>query len=200
MNFDASKAFELRNRMINTIMHDKASISILLISGAVDRLRNHLVNFIPTPDDQPEFSRNLHECISRLSDPDNNTNQVAYEVKNVGIHATQTFHQQIAKFIMQNFQDTLESEESQPHEIRMAIRGFGAMAAVCKRLCEPKHFSERFDLVMQRTEFSYYTNDRLKRREVLPNTCCTTSNRSPRLRTSWTRFPVPKLKRLRRSL
>lgn len=228
--FIGNKAVELRTRMINTIQSlfkdDKASTSMTLISGAVNGLCNLLVNFMPSVEDDPEFSKNLYECMVQLSDPDVHAGSISnrtafrnmlkmlhqhggfhdipnflfrdfktwhqvltkwirsktYEDKNVGIHAMQMFHQQIANviehrrseddkrillFFMKHFQDTLESAESQPHEIRIAIRGFGAMAAACKLLLEPKYLSERFDLVMQRTQFSYFTNDRLKRREVL---------------------------------
>lgn len=106
----------------------------------------------------------------------------SYDDKNAGVQATQTFHHQVARvleerrndddkriliFFMKHFQDTLESPESQPHEIRIAIRGFGSMAAACKLLLDSKYLSERFDIVMQRTEYSYHTKDRLKRRDVL---------------------------------
>jgi DNA-dependent protein kinase catalytic subunit len=229
-NFNLNKAVELRNKMLNTIQSlfkdDKASTSMILISGAVEGLRSHLVNFTPSLQEDPTFSEKLYECMVQLSDPDkypgSSSNRVAfrnmlqivhqygglndipqllfrdykiwqtvlskwisskaYEDKNAGVHAMQMFHQQIAKvleqrnseedkrillFFMKYFQDTLKSSESQPHEIRIAVRGFGAMAVACKLLLEPKYLSERFDLVMQRTEYSYNTNDRLLRREVL---------------------------------
>lgn len=106
----------------------------------------------------------------------------SYEDRNAGVQAVQTFHQQIANvleersneddkaillFFMKYFESTLKSPESQAHEIRIAIRGFGSMAAACKLLLDSKYLSERFDLVMQRTEFSYHTKDSSKRREVL---------------------------------
>lgn len=228
--FINNTAVDLRNKMMNTIQSlfkdDKADISLMLVSGAVDGLKNHLVNFTPTIEEDPDFSRKLYECMVQLSDPDRHAtsgvnrvafrhmleiltqfgslhdipsllfndyktwqsvllkwvNQNSYQDKIVGVHAMQAFHQQIANvleqrrndddkrvllFFMKYFQDTLEKPDSQPHEIRIAIRGFGAMAAACKLLLEPKFLSERFDLVMQRTEYSYNTNDRLKRREVL---------------------------------
>lgn len=227
--FPPSKAEELRNKMLNTIQSlfkdDKATTSLMLISGAVDGLKNHLINFTPPLADDPAFSEKLYECMLQLSDPDKfpgSTNRVAfrnmlllihahadvhtipsllfrdyklwhkqlikwitsssYDDKFSGIQATQSFHQQIANvlesvssdedertllFFMKYFQETLESPNSQPHQIRIAIRGIGLMAAACKLLLEPKYLSERFDLVMQRTEFSYHTKDRLKRREVL---------------------------------
>jgi DNA-dependent protein kinase catalytic subunit len=109
-------------------------------------------------------------------------NSKSYEDRIVGIQACHTFHQQISEvlqalenednrrvllFFIKFFQDTLKSPNSQSHEIQIAIRGFGLMAAPCKLLVEPKYLSELFDLVMQRTEYSYHTSDRLKRREVL---------------------------------
>ena len=227
--FPLSKGTQLLNKMINTIQtlfkDDKATTSLMMISGAVEGLKNHLINFSPTIDDDPQFSEKLYECMLQLSDPDkfpSASNKVAfrnmlqlihlhgglhnipgflyrdyklwhkvlakwissksYDDKAAGILATQSFHQQVAKvieedkneedkrtllFFMKFFQETLESPKSQPHEIRIAIRGFGFMAAACKMHLEPKYLSERFDLVMQRTEFSYHTKDRLKRREVL---------------------------------
>lgn len=110
-------------------------------------------------------------------------NSKTYDDKSCGVRAMQSFHKQVASvlekcngrdddkkvlmFFMNFFQETLESPKSQPHEIRIAIRGFGSMATACKLLLEPKYLSERFDLVMQRTEYSYHTKDRMKRREVL---------------------------------
>lgn len=229
--FDKNKAVELRNKLLNTIQtlfkDDKATTSLTLISGAVDGLRSHLVNFAPTAEEDPQFSEELYECMVQLSNPEKlpsnaSSNRVAfrnmlmivqqyggfdripvllfrdyrmwhqvlltwigsksYEDKNAGVQATQTFHTQIANvleqrqidddkrvllFFMKYFEDTLKSPKSQPHEIRIAIRGFGSMAVACKLLLEPKYLSERFDLVMQRVEYSYHTKDRLKRREVL---------------------------------
>lgn len=229
--FIENKAAELRNKLLTIIQSlfkdDKASISLTLISGAVEGLKLHLVNFTPTLEEDPQFSVKLYDCMVQLSDPEHlpssaSSNRVAfrnmlqivhlygglydipqfmfrdfkmwqkllviwmnsksYEDKNAGVQAVQTFHQQIANvieercnhddkrillFFMKYFEDTLKSPDSQPHEIRIAIRGFGSMAAACKLLLDPKYLSERFDLVMQRTEYSYHTKDRLKRREVL---------------------------------
>lgn len=108
--------------------------------------------------------------------------QKAYDDKNAGIMAMQTFHASIAKvledrknpedrkvllFFMRYFKETLEAATSEPHEIRISIKGFGSMAAACRILLEPKYLCELFDLVMQRTEYSYHTKDSMKRREVL---------------------------------
>lgn len=228
--FSQETAAEVRNKMLETILSlfkdDRASVSLTLISGAVEGLKRHLENFTPTPEQDPKFSEKLYNCIKQLTDPEkiaDSSNRVpfrnmlhmlhrygglheipgflfrdctkhwhkvlikwisskSYDDKNAGVHATQTFHQQIASvleqrkneedkrvllFFMKYFQETLESPESQPHEIRIAIRGFGSMAAACKILLDPKYLSERFDLVMQRTEYSYHTKDHNKRREVL---------------------------------
>lgn len=227
--FPSQLAVELRNRMMNAIQSlfkdDRATISLMMVSGAVQGLKDHLINFSPSLEDDPQFSEKLYECMVQLSDPEkfpSSKSRVAfrnmlllihshgslngiprfffrdykfwhkllgmwidsnsYDDKNAGILATQTFHQQIAQvleddhdetstpvllFFMRYFQETLESAKSQPHDIRIAIRGFGLMAAACKLMLEPKYLSERFDLVVQRTEFSYLTKDRLKRRQVL---------------------------------
>lgn len=227
--FPPHSAVELRDRMMNAIQSlfkdDRATISLMMVSGAIQGLRHHLYNFSPSLEDDPQFSDKLYECMAQLSDPDkfpSSKSRVAfrnmlllihahgslhgiprllfrdfkfwhkllnkwidsssYDDKSAGILAIQTFHQQIAQvleddhdddskpvllFFMKYFQETLESAKSQPHEIRIAIRGFGLMAAACKLMLEPKYLSERFDLVVQRTEFSYLTKDRLKRRQVL---------------------------------
>lgn len=225
--FTGRASSDLREKMLSTIQSlfkdDKASPSLILISGAAEGLKNHLVNFTPEAEDDPQFSFRLYECMVNLTDFEaTSTNRVpfrkmleivrdyahlhdipafmfrdfkrwqdvlvkwisskSYDDKNAGVHAMQTFHQQIGsvleqrsndddkkilQFFMKYFRNTLESADSQPHEIRIAIRGFGSMAAACKLLLEPKYLSELFDLVMQRTEYSYHTNDRLRRRDVL---------------------------------
>lgn len=106
----------------------------------------------------------------------------SYEDKNAGVQAMQTFHEQIAnelerrknpddkivlKYFVDFFEKTLQHSESEPHRIRIAIRGFGAMSAACKILEEKSYIVKLFDLIIQQTEHCYSTNDRLKRREVL---------------------------------
>lgn len=211
----------------NLFKDNKATSSLQLVGGAVEGLKNHLINFTPKEyENDEEFRAKLYECMIQLSDPNKhqslNTshNRVAfrnmleivhtyghlvsselfkdymrwhkvllqwlsskaYEDKNAGVHAVCTFHVEIAAnmerrkdaadkpillFFMNFFQKTLELPQSEPHEIRIAIRGFGSMAVACKILLDPKYLSERFDLVMQRTEYSYYVGDKMKRREVL---------------------------------
>lgn len=105
-----------------------------------------------------------------------------YDDQCAGVQAIQTFHERLAgameshndpadasvlDFFLNYFERTLQSQNSQPHEIRIAIRGFGAMAAACKLLKGADYLSELFNLVMQRTEYSYYTDDRLEKRKVL---------------------------------
>ena len=41
------------------------------------------------------------------------------------------------------------------------------MAGSCKLLLQESYLTDLFDLVMQRTEYSYYSSDRLKKRDVL---------------------------------
>ena len=105
-----------------------------------------------------------------------------YEDKKAGIFAMQTFHLEVSKVIeeraseddkkvllyfMHYFETTLKASKSEPHEIRIAIRGFGLMAAPCKLLLPSNYLNDLFDLVMQRTEYSYFIKDRMKRRDVL---------------------------------
>lgn len=105
-----------------------------------------------------------------------------YDDLKAGVLAMQTVHLEIAKaierrnnqndkavllFFMNYFQKTLELPTSQPHEIRIAIRGFGSFSGACKMLLEQQYLSDRFDLVMQRTEYSYFTGDESTRMEVL---------------------------------
>ena len=225
--YSSISAAKLREKMINTIQSIfkdvKVKHSTTLISGAVEGLKNHLVNFTPDGDEDSKFSFRLYECMMHFSDPSTALStrvphrkmleiihefghkldipsfffrdfkrwqnvllqwvrSKSYEDKIAGVHAMQTFHEQIANelgkqinednkkillFFMKFFRTTLEASQSEPHEIRIAIRGFGAMAEACKLLLEPNYLCELFDLVMQRTEYSYHTKDRLRRREVL---------------------------------
>lgn len=59
---------------------------------------------------------------------------------------------EILEFLQNYFKRILELSTSQAFEVRLAIVGFGLMAAPCKRLLEPKDLNELFQLVMQRTE------------------------------------------------
>lgn len=59
---------------------------------------------------------------------------------------------EILSFVQSYFKTTLESTTSQPYEIRLAIVGFGLIAAPCKRLLSAEHLNELLRLVMQRTE------------------------------------------------
>lgn len=58
----------------------------------------------------------------------------------------------ILNFFIAHFKATLQSSKSQPYEIRIAIRGFGLMAAPCKKHLSAAHLTELLMLVMQRTE------------------------------------------------
>lgn len=59
---------------------------------------------------------------------------------------------EILLFLQTYFKTTLESSKSQPFEVRLAIVGFGLIAAPCKKLLSPEHLNELLRLVMQRTE------------------------------------------------
>ncbi|XP_031631692.1 DNA-dependent protein kinase catalytic subunit-like [Contarinia nasturtii] len=59
---------------------------------------------------------------------------------------------QIFDFLQSYFKSRLESSQSQPFEVRLAIVGFGLIAAPCKKLLSREHLNELLRLVMQRTE------------------------------------------------
>lgn len=58
----------------------------------------------------------------------------------------------ILTFLQSYFKTTLVSSKSQPFEVRLAIVGFGLIAAPCKKLLSPEHLNELLCLVMKRTE------------------------------------------------
>lgn len=110
------------------------------------------------------------------------TKRENYEDKKVGISATYGFHKIISNQIqersqsedkkvlvhfMSGFKECLQSSQSQTHEIRIAIKGIGLMAGPYKVHLPVSYLTELFDLVMERTEYSYHTKDRMKRRDVL---------------------------------
>lgn len=76
--------------------------------------------------------------------------------REVAVHLLQSSNsdrcEEILKFLHEYFKTILESSNSQPFEIRLAIVGFGLLAAPCKRLLSPVHLNELFNLVMQRTK------------------------------------------------
>jgi hypothetical protein len=85
--FNKKSATDLRNKMLSTIQSlftdDKIPPSLSIISGAVEGLRNHLINFTPSIEDDPEFSERLYECMVQLSDPEkaqnsSSNNKVAF--------------------------------------------------------------------------------------------------------------------------
>lgn len=65
--------------------------------------------------------------------------------------------EEMLKFFIVFFKKTLELATSQPYEIRIAIRGFGLMAAPCKAHLSPDYLKELLLLVMQRTEIAANT-------------------------------------------
>lgn len=227
--FPPHKAVEFRNLAVSTISSsfkdDKASFPGVMISGAIEGLNMHLLNFTPTLEEDPTFAENLYEAMEWMTNPKKAEGQSRrdpfrkmlslitehsgmreipirmfhdykkwqkvflswissqnYDDQSAGVQAIQTFHERIAGVLEQHddpadatvldyflnyYESTLQNQNSQPHEIRIAIRGFGAMAAACKLLKGTNYLSQLFDLVMQRTEYSYYTNDRDERRKVL---------------------------------
>lgn len=59
---------------------------------------------------------------------------------------------EILTFLQTYFKTILESSTSQPYEVRLAIVGFGLIAAPCKRLMSAEHLTELLQLMIQRTE------------------------------------------------
>lgn len=210
----------------NLYKDDKAGVSLQLVGGVVDSLKNLLENFTPTSDEDPEFLDKLYECMVKLSDVEENPhlntehNRIAfrnmlaivhlyghlvgekffqdwkrwqrvltkwiksnsYDDRIKGVNAAQTFYIEIRKEMvtranpedkkilmkfMEIFKETLISAESQPHEIRIAIRGFGAMAEACKILLGASNLNEYFDLIMQRAEHSSFKGE--ERRDNFQN-------------------------------
>lgn len=229
-SFSLQLAKHIRNSMIVHIQSlfkdDKANASLQLIGGAIQGLRDHLVNFTPTKDEDESFDIKLYECMIQLSDPDRNPNintdhnriafrnmlaiieayaglvsekffedhkrwqlvlnkwmnSKSYEDKMSGVNAISTFHMEIAKTLvkrrdssdehvlrmfMEYFSTILHSSESEPHQIRIAIRGYGAMAEACKILLEPMYLTERFEIIMQRIDYCYDMSDKMKRKNIL---------------------------------
>lgn len=210
----------------NLYKDDKAGLSLQLVGGAVESLRNILENFTPTADEDPGFLERLYECMEKLSDIDANShlntdhNRIAFrnmlsivhiyghlvgdkffdnykrwqkvldkwvtsksnDDRMKGVNAAQTFYIEIGKTLVKRsnqadkgmllklieaFKTTLLSSDSQPHEIRLAIRGFGAMAEACKVLLGADQLHEYFDLIMQRAEYSSFKGE--ERRDNFQN-------------------------------
>lgn len=89
------------------------------------------------------------------------------EDRKVGIYLSHAFHQQISEqllirnnqndivvleFFISYFKRTMQSPLSHSYEIRIAIRGFGVMAAPCKALMPAEKIDQLLSLIMQRTE------------------------------------------------
>lgn len=67
----------------------------------------------------------------------------------------------ILKFYINFFKSTLQSKDSRPYEIRIAIRGFGVFSKACKYLL-PNSLDELLDVVMLRTEYTSIDNSKNK--------------------------------------
>lgn len=91
-----------------------------------------------------------------------------FENRRTAIHLLHAIHREIAEYLLESsdsercqkilsflqtyFKAILESTKSQPYEIRLAIVGFGQLAAPCKNLLSAAHVDELFNLVIQRTK------------------------------------------------
>lgn len=67
----------------------------------------------------------------------------------------------ILKFYINFFKSTLQSKDSRPYEIRIAIIGFGVFSKACKYLL-PANLGELLDVVMLRTEYTSIDNSKNK--------------------------------------
>ncbi|XP_062561141.1 DNA-dependent protein kinase catalytic subunit-like [Armigeres subalbatus] len=66
----------------------------------------------------------------------------------------------VLSYFMKYFKTVLMATGSKPYEIRVAIRGFGSMAAACSCLMTEEYMNELLLLVMQRTEFVYLVEEK----------------------------------------
>lgn len=98
----------------------------------------------------------------------------SYDDRMRGVNAAQTFYIVIGRELVnrsnpadnrilmrfiEKFKEIIIAQDSQPHEIRIAIRGFGAMAEAIKILFGAAKLNEYFDLIMQRAEHSSFKGD-----------------------------------------
>lgn len=67
----------------------------------------------------------------------------------------------ILKFYINFFKSTLQSKDSRPYEIRIAIIGFGVFSKACKQLL-PDSLDDLLDVVMLRTEYTSIDNSKNK--------------------------------------
>lgn len=92
------------------------------------------------------------------------------------IAALYSFHQELAqqlenrqseadvnilKFYINFFKATLQSKDSRPYEVRIAIIGFGVFSKACKHLL-PSRLDELLQVVMLRTEYTSIDNSKNK--------------------------------------
>lgn len=91
-----------------------------------------------------------------------------FENRRTAIYLMSAIHREIAKYILESsdidrcrkiltflhtfFKKIVESTTSQPSEIRLAVVGFGDLAAPSKKLMSTKYLDELFNLVIQRTK------------------------------------------------
>lgn len=99
------------------------------------------------------------------------------EDRKVGINLSHELHQVVSNQLLQRnnaadigvleffiayFKRTLQSPKSHSYEVRIAIRGFGIMAAPCKALMPAAHIDELLTLVMQRTETAVRDDEKVR--------------------------------------
>lgn len=68
----------------------------------------------------------------------------------------------ILKFYINFFKSTLQSKDSRPYEIRIAIIGFGVFSKACKCLLPAASLDDLLDVVMLRTEYTSIDNSKNK--------------------------------------
>ncbi|XP_053697973.1 DNA-dependent protein kinase catalytic subunit-like [Sabethes cyaneus] len=66
----------------------------------------------------------------------------------------------VLNHFMKYFKSVLVAADSKPFEVRIAIRGFGAMAEPCGKMMSDEYMNELLLLVMQRTESAYMADDK----------------------------------------
>lgn len=184
----------------------------MALGGSLRGLNHFLVNFAPSPIDEPDVCRRLYVCLHYLSDPPEHFRVHDVYIASLDVlaaHATivashvfadhahwhavlmrrlnetadrahrkslfcalNAVHSVVAhtcaedendetltgettkaiEFYIGHFKGVLLATASNPHQIRIAIRGLGLMAGACSRRLPAANLPELLTLVMQRTE------------------------------------------------
>uniref|UniRef100_A0A1B0CHQ8 DNA-dependent protein kinase catalytic subunit CC3 domain-containing protein n=1 Tax=Lutzomyia longipalpis TaxID=7200 RepID=A0A1B0CHQ8_LUTLO len=105
--------------------------------------------------------------------------QFTYEDRRIAINAINAVHKQhaatliersrpedveVLQFYFKYFMSVLRMSNAQPHEIRIAIQGFGLMAGPCKAIVSAEQMEDLLNLVIQATDHSYFT-EKINKRE-----------------------------------